>query len=243
MPGWGHLWFVAYLFLMSLIALPLFHYLRGRPNSLSNSRLTSLIMKRYGFILMAIPLILIHAVLSPIWPIFQLSLYKDWAYFLCNMTLFIYGYLFCVEKRLWSVVDNHWRKSLLVGIATYIAISVMSLHLPTFSTPAYTMRYALFSVISGFHVWLWIVGLLGLARRFLSHTNVFLKYFSPASYPFYILHMVLITIIGYYVTQWHLGAPGEFVVLSIVTFILTLGSYEVFVKRTKFTRFLFGMKI
>jgi len=122
MPGWANLWFVVYLFTMSLIALPLFHYMRWHPNSISKNRLISLIMKRNGIFLMAIPLILIHAILSPIWPIFQLSLYKDWAYFLCNLMLFIYGYLFCVEKRLWSVVSNHWRKSLLMGIATYIIL-------------------------------------------------------------------------------------------------------------------------
>jgi len=43
--------------------------------------------------------------------------------------------------------------------------------------------------------------------------------------------------------QWHLGEGTEFVVLSVLTFAATLGSYELLVKRTKVTRFLFGMKV
>jgi peptidoglycan/LPS O-acetylase OafA/YrhL len=94
----------------------------------------------------------------------------------------------------------------------------------------------------GLHTWCWILALLTLARRFLSRTNRFLKYFSRASYPFYILHFLVMVIIGWYVVQWHLGVAAEFVALSVLTFVATLGSCELLVKRTKVTRFLFGMK-
>jgi hypothetical protein len=50
-------------------------------------------------------------------------------------------------------------------------------------------------------------------------------------------------IIGYYVMQWHLVLTAEFAILSVLTFAATLGSYELLVKRTKVTRFLFGMKV
>ncbi|HUT47644.1 MAG TPA: hypothetical protein VMX36_15285, partial [Sedimentisphaerales bacterium] len=85
--------------------------------------------------------------------------------------------------------------------------------------------------------------LLALARKFLSGTNRFLMYASRASYPFYILHFVLMLVIGYFIVQWRLGITAEFISLSLITFTATLGSYELLVKRTKVTRFLFGMKV
>jgi len=66
----------------------------------------------------------------------------------------------------------------------------------------------LYSVFLGLHTWCWILTLLALAKKFLSGTNRFLKYASGASYPFYILHFVLMLIIGYYVMQSNLGLAG-----------------------------------
>jgi glucan biosynthesis protein C len=100
----------------------------------------------------------------------------------------------------------------------------------------------LYSLFLGLHTWCWILALLALARQYLSGTNRFLKYASRASYPFYILHFLLMIIIGHFTIQWHLGIAAEFISLSLLTFIATFGSYELMVKRTKVTRVLFGMK-
>jgi len=50
-------------------------------------------------------------------------------------------------------------------------------------------------------------------------------------------------VIGYYVMQLRMGLAAEFVILSVLTFVATLGSYELLVKRIRATRFLFGMKV
>jgi peptidoglycan/LPS O-acetylase OafA/YrhL len=140
-------------------------------------------------------------------------------------------------------VDRHLRISLLLAIVSTVFVLMMRFEMPSFSRPAYTPRYMLYSVFLGLHTWCWILAVLALAKKFLSGTNRFLKYASRASYPFYILHFVLMLIIGYYVMQWHLVLTAEFAILSVLTFAATLGSYELLVKRTKVTRFLFGMKV
>ena len=243
MPGWAHLWFVAYLLIFSLISLPLFICLRRRGESGIAGKYVSFFTNRGAILLLAVPLMAINMILAPKWPMAQLNLYDDWTYFCYDLTVFIYGYVICLHDRLSKAVDRHLRISLLLAIVSTVFVLMMRFEMPSFSRPAYTPRYMLYSVFLGLHTWCWILAVLALAKKFLSGTNRFLKYASRASYPFYILHFVLMLIIGYYVMQWHLVLTAEFAILSVLTFAATLGSYELLVKRTKVTRFLFGMKV
>jgi len=243
MPGWAHLWFVAYLLIFSLISLPLLICLRRQGKSSMAGKYVSFFTKRGAILLPAVPLIAINIILAPKWPMAQLNLYDDWTYFCYDLTVFIYGYVICLHKPLWQAVYRHLRISLPLAIFSTVFVLAMRFEMPAFSRPAYTPRYMLYSVFLGLHTWCWILALLALARKFLSGTNRFLMYASRASYPFYILHFVLMLVIGYFIVQWRLGITAEFISLSLITFTATLGSYELLVKRTKVTRFLFGMKV
>ena len=48
--------------------------------------------------------------------------------------------------------------------------------------------------------------------------------------------------IGYYVVQWEAGVLLKYVVIALASFAVTLLLYEFGVRRTRVTRFLFGMK-
>ncbi|MFN2272373.1 MAG: acyltransferase, partial [Anaerolineae bacterium] len=88
----------------------------------------------------------------------------------------------------------------------------------------------------------WLIAILGFGRRWLSRGSRLLSYLSEASYPFYILHMPINTIVGYFVIQWPVGIAIKYLVINVVTILATYTVYEVLVKRTQVTRFLFGMK-
>ncbi|MCD4842193.1 MAG: acyltransferase family protein [Methanosarcinales archaeon] len=79
-------------------------------------------------------------------------------------------------------------------------------------------------------------------RRFLGFTNRWLKYASEASYPFYTLHQTVIVVMGFYVVQWNAGVTVKFVTIVIGAFAVTTILYDLLVKRTNITRFLFGLK-
>jgi glucan biosynthesis protein C len=244
MPGWAHLWFVAYLLIFSLISLPLFICLKrqGQSESGITGKYVTFFTKKGTILLLAVPLITINIILAPKWPMAKLNLYDDWTYFCYDLIILIYGYVFCLHNRLWQAINRHLSISLSLAIISTVFVLFMRFEMPAFSRPAYTPRYMFYSVFLGLHTWCWILALLALARRYLSGTNRFLKYASRASYPFYILHFLLMVVIGHFVVKWHLGTVAEFISLSFLTFILTLGSFELIVKRTKVTRALFGVK-
>ena len=68
------------------------------------------------------------------------------------------------------------------------------------------------------------------------------RYANDAVLPFYLLHQTVIVAIGFYVVSWHTSALLKFLIISSTALAITLLLYEVVIKRTRLTRFLFGMK-
>ena len=67
-------------------------------------------------------------------------------------------------------------------------------------------------------------------------------YAQEAQLPFYVLHHTPIILIGYCVIQWNVNALVKFLVISLSSLVITLGVYDIVVRRTGVTRFLFGMR-
>ena len=218
---WAHLWFIIYLFVFSLVALPLLLWLKRaiKQNWYIELRL-KLEQGRLIFYL-ALPLALIEALLRPRWIGFQ-NLYDDWANVLLYLTYFIYGYIFGAESHLWRWL-NH-QKTAIFGIA----IIGMSLLLALWIAGAvpersYSPGYMMYQGLRGFNAWVWVVALLGLARSHLNFSNSLLRYANEAAYPFYLLHQSVIVVVGFYGVQWQMGIPQKFIVISTA---LTLLNYR-----------------
>jgi hypothetical protein len=97
--------------------------------------------------------------------------------------------------------------------------------------------------LRGFLAWCWILGLLGLGRRFLNVNNTFLSYVNQAVLPFYILHHTVIYIIGYFVIPWNGNIGSKFFIIALSSFAMIMAIYEMLIRRFTGLRFFFGMKI
>lgn len=69
-----------------------------------------------------------------------------------------------------------------------------------------------------------------------------ITYAGEAFLPFYILHQTIVFVIGYYVVAWELAAVAKYLVISLSALAATLLVYDVAVRRTRATRWLFGMR-
>ena len=191
--------------------------------------------------IMGIPISLTFALLSPTWPFFRNNLYSDWGYFTYNMIAFFFGFMIALDPKWKRVFDRYIVVSLVLGIAFSATKLYMEYNLPSFSRAAYNPSYAFYSLIAGFNTWFWVVAVIGIARRSLSFTNGFLRYFNRISYQLYIFHLVVISVAGHYLTRMRQGIIAEFFMICAATFIICIICCE-FAKRTRLTRFLFGIK-
>jgi peptidoglycan/LPS O-acetylase OafA/YrhL len=78
--------------------------------------------------------------------------------------------------------------------------------------------------------------------RFLDFTNDRLKYAREASYPFFIVHQPAIIFIAFYAVQWEVNLWIKLLVVLIGSFTISLGTYELLVRRINPIRRLLGMK-
>ena len=67
-------------------------------------------------------------------------------------------------------------------------------------------------------------------------------YAGEAQLPFYVLHMTPIVVIGFYVVQWEVNALVKYLVIVLAALAVALVVYDIGVRRTRLTRFLFGIK-
>jgi glucan biosynthesis protein C len=217
----AHLWFIGYLFVFSLVALPLLVRWRGR-------RLHS------RWLLVAMPLVLLAANELPA-P--NDGPQNPWY----ALALFLAGFLLVADPDAERAIHRHWRPLLAAAAATMATVlTVWHAGIADRWSDGSPLDVG-FSLLEQANTWLWVLALLGAARALLSTPVRGLGYASEASFPFYVLHQTVIVAVAYLLVGWHLPVWGKFTALCLAGFTLTVLLYEV-VRQTTPTRFLFGMK-
>lgn len=238
--NWFHLWYLAYLFLFSLITIPLFFSRKGVDRSII-SRLAALIKKPW--VLMLIMVISIGLLNSFIYPD------GFWGHrgsggwnIIANFLFYVFGYLIYANTRYMEWVKKYvWY---ILGIAVVSTASILLVIEALadltgyYGTPLFIGAHFVQAVV----VWSWVLSILGLAGRYLERTNRFLNYANEAVLPFYILHQTIIITVGFYVIQWSAGVGIKYLVISSISFALIMLIYELLIRRINVLRFLFGMR-
>lgn len=84
--------------------------------------------------------------------------------------------------------------------------------------------------------------MLFVGMRFLDFTNRWLRYGQEAALPFFVLHQPVIIVIAFFVVQWNAGISIKLPIVVLSSFVVSIGLYELIVRRIRPLRFLFGMK-
>lgn len=237
--SWHHMWFVAYLLVYSLIALPLFLYIRKDSSKQLIDRLAGFLERPGMIYTLAIPLIIFQIIFRDKWPGMQ-NLVDDWANFTFYLSLFISGYLIASRPNLWDAIEKQRLISLLAGIILLAGIFLNWYWLGRYFNDV--LGYIYQWTFSSLATWCWVLAFIGYGRRYLNFSNRFLQYANEGIYPFYILHQTVIIIVGYYAIEWPFGVWTKFAIVSLLSLVITVGIYELACRRLNVMRVLFGMK-
>jgi glucan biosynthesis protein C len=237
----GHLWFLPFLFLASAVTVPFFLYLRTPSGQALISKVAAL-CERFGLlVLFIVPIVLMQLVFK----VGFTGVY-GWRNLLYFLPFYVLGFIVFSDKRFEQMIERKTLASLFVGIfcfaalaAFYIAGSGEKLE----SNPSWSWLFILYSVIRGLNAWAWIFFLLGIGAKYLNRTNNFYGYAVEIILPFYILHYAVIRFVTFYIVRWHTGIAAKFFSLAVISFIMIVVLFEIFVRRLTIMRFLFGMKI
>ena len=234
-----HLWFVGFLFVYSLIALPVFLWLKTDSGKRFVASIARLAKWRGGLLIFTIPLILIGYILQPF-----LSGYTGWASLIFMLVFFISGYILIADERFMLAIRRDWRLHLILGIACTLFFFSVAVDVPVWEwlvSPG-TLEFYVSWTAWGINSWCWTMFEMYIGMRYLDYTNKWLQYGREASYPFYFVHQPVIIFIAFYAVQWEVNLWIKLLVVVIGSFALSLGIYELLVRRINPVRALFGMK-
>jgi glucan biosynthesis protein C len=236
----AHLWFLLYLFLITLIALPIISPLIAGKGKKAIDWLARFTTKPGAIYLHVLPAVIVSLALAPI-SVRTYMFLGDWSYDLCVLSIFLLGFIYCMDNRFWDAIERHRAWSL--GISLVVTVLWIFLWIKGVNTAsAYSWPQLLFSILWVFTTWVYILTILGYARRHLNFSNRFLAYAGPASLPFYIIHVTVLVAIGFFVVQWNIWPWAKFLLIVILSFVAIVLIYEFIIRRVNVIRLLFGMR-
>jgi len=97
--------------------------------------------------------------------------------------------------------------------------------------------------LTAFESMAWMLSIVGFGSRYLNRPSRALAYFTNAVYPMYIVHLPIQFAICYFILPLSIPAYGKLGLLLIGTYGISLLLYEFVLRRAKWIRPLFGMKL
>lgn len=238
--SWHHLWFIMYLFVYSLLFIPIFLFL----NSEAGKKVVEFIANiPKGLGLYYSIIVLYSASFLYFWfPEETHALVNDWAGFTRYFLFFIFGGFIGTNTTFWNSIENNRKLHLKFAFFSITFINVLRWN---DMEPEWGWNFPnlLFLLLRDFNAWFWVLAILGYGKKYLNIKTKFLDYANEAIYPFYILHQTFIVVITYYVVQVkNESILNKYLFVTFISFILTMGVYEFLIKPYNSVRFFFGMK-
>ncbi len=233
---WNHLWYLAYLWIYTLVLALLAKPLATR----LGKKITALFTGLRGpalLILPAVPLLFFTLTLQERFPDtgdFIHDWYRNAVYF----TVFIYGYLMARDEGFWAEVLRLRRTSLAMALLIFIPYIAMAMLLPDeipdwLQTLVWTLR--------NFYIWSMLLAILGWSHALLNRPFRWLPWANESVYPWYMLHQSLIVGLGFWINSYHFGPVSEPLLLLVGTLLGCWGISEI-IKRISWLRPCFGLK-
>lgn len=241
--SWHHLWYVLYIFVYSIIALPLFLYLRNENSTWLKEKINTFLVKKPNFIyLIIIPLLIFYYVLAPIYPTTH-ALIDDWYNHSISITIFILGFCISTFSGLWNAIVAKRKQSLIIAIVPALTL-ILFVWGPTFEiiNEESELFFIVYSLLKWVFIVSWLFSILGYGKYLLDKPSKLLTYANESVYPLYILHQTIMIIFGYYIIHFDWNVYLKFIIILLVTFGGSFIFYELFIKRINVLRLLFGMK-
>jgi glucan biosynthesis protein C len=237
----NHLWFIEYLLVFFMIAIPLNKFFSSSLGIAVVNSVQKLSKYKIGLYLLVILLIVIKVCFSLMFSsddnkIENLSSSSFYLFF------FIAGMVFIHSKGIWQAVcKQRFYNLMLFFFSTIFFYSYY--YSPDLSEYlSLDIRWSIWWIVCCLVAWSALLTLLGYAQFYLTKTPKWLRLSNELIYPFYIFHQTVIVVIGYYVITWQVPILLKIISLFVLSFSITSVICWFVIKPSNTLRFLFGLK-
>lgn len=212
----AHLWFIAFLVVISLGLLPL---------------MRAIVTRRYSPTWLQHPL----ALLTPFAGLAALAMLPD----IAGKNIFVFagyfllGFLIATNDTITDTIAKHRLSYLAVTVVGTVGILAESFTIGRQEGVTDTIWHHLVH-------WAALLAILGYGKRYLDRKSRAMDYFTPAAFPVYIVHQTFLIIIGYHILQLTDSGAIAYPLIMLSTFIASLATYEL-IRRIRPLRPLLGL--
>jgi glucan biosynthesis protein C len=238
--SWHHLWFLAYVLVLTFALLPYFLWARGERGRAVLAAAARVAARTGLQWAMVLPLAAAILWLVPISHNTN-GLIGDWYGLVYYGLLLLYGSFLFGSPDLLAALNRQRFLSLAVGVAAYAAFYIVFVDgavrpvIPPEDRPAYAL-------LSAVNTMAWLFAIIGFANRYLTRRPAFLAEATEAVYPFYMLHQTVMVIAVYWLLEIGVPPVAGFILAALATFLGTSAIYLCVVRPIWFVRPLFGLK-
>lgn len=238
---WSHMWFVCYLFVFTILLLPVFALFKITVVQHVKQKLDLVFRNPVANLLLAVPFVIYYFTWYIRWPE-QGSLLDDWFVFNSSITFYFLGFLLADLPSFWETCARY--RILFLTIAAGCAVALFwKYYWPLELPKQQDESLYIYGVLDALQIWSIILTAVGFAKHHLNFSHPRLTYLTAAVYPFYILHQTVIVASGYYVTQWNAPIAVKLIALIVICGAVIGTVYHFLIRRFILTRILFGVKL
>lgn len=238
LPTWNHLWFVAYLWVYTMVLIGLAALL---PDALARVE-AWLQCSRYSAALLVLPALAFALYRVALYPNFPPNdaLIGDWYNHALYFTTFALGFLIASAAGIWQAMTRWRRIALVLAIGLFVCHLVGGLSWPPERAVPLGLRIA-GRAGYGLYQWCCIVAVLGFAHGAVRRDSRARRYLTEAIFPYYIVHQTVIVGCAFALRDQGQPAWIEAATILAATVASCALTYEI-VRRVSWLRPLFGLK-
>tara|TARA_Y100000590_G_scaffold470776_1_gene670386 strand:+ start:20059 stop:21174 length:1116 start_codon:yes stop_codon:yes gene_type:complete len=226
-PNWGHLWFLMYLYVFSLISVPLRNLINFKI-----PRYSLLILICFSASFLSLFLMKSHWVDQPfkMYPMISLFTYYG--------TFFFFGWkLFNFKEHSLSKTASLALLAAGVGFATLRAYLEVDTHL---GFAGHNLPIWILNLMGGLATWTMVLGTIYSFKNYFNKPNKSISYFVDASYFVYLIHLPIIIVLHIIFNRIDMNWMIKFPLVTITSLIGSTLIFHFVVKEKMIDRFLKG---
>ncbi len=217
---WAHMWFVAYLLVMSFVCYPVFRALmhpRAKPLTDWFERTAS---SNAVYLFFLLPLLL-NLVLTPFFPRQTNALYNDGAWFAVWASWFGLGFLIARHHAaiIGGLIERRFLSAAICVVLTVCLYLFCFTDAGGLSLGNYGDMTALFKALVFALAWTMMLALVGFGARHFNHQSAALMWLNRKIFPLYIVHQTVVVAALYYLLPLEMGVWATWLLVLAATFL------------------------
>ena len=236
--SWHHLWFILYLFIISLLITPLLNYTKSGHYNMVRGKLIAITTKKMSLNWLLSIIIISQLILRQYFPKSTHALYTDWAYFTYYLIFFLSGFMLFTSPKVIQALKRDRR----LYLYQTIIFTIILFTLPSiFGQPSIVQDYSrgiaemIIAVSCGLTA-------IGYFKRYFNKDHKYRKVLNEAIYPFYLLHQPALIFVGYVILKWDISYGLQALLITLMSLVSIIITYWFIIRKFNFLRIVFGMK-